>query len=252
MTSEAQDRVHELLADRATVGLRDAEAHELATLLKRHPELGGPDNDSFDLAAAAIGVAMNGAGDSMPTSLRRRVMADAEAWFTRTDRTHGRWVYWSGWLAAAASLLLAFVIWTRDGSPAMPTAAERRAALAATTDAVVLGWQPTADPAAADAGGDVVWSGDRQEGYMRFRGLAANDPADSQYQLWIFDSARNGDYPVDGGVFDVPAGAGDWVVPIRARLPVSEAVLFAVTVEPPGGVVVSTRERIALTAQPQG
>jgi hypothetical protein len=33
-------------------------------------------------------------------------------------------------------------------------------------------------------------------------------------------------------------------------LPVGEAVLFAITVERPGGVVVSSRERIALVAQP--
>ena len=55
---------------------------------------------------------------------------------------------------------------------------------------------------------------------------------------------------MDGGVFDVPPGADEVIVPIRARLPVGEAVLFAITVEPPGGVVVSTRERIALVAQP--
>ena len=39
-------------------------------------------------------------------------------------------------------------------------------------------------------------------------------------------------------------------MPIRAKLPVGEPVLFAITVEKPGGVVVSKRDRIALVAKP--
>ena len=53
----------------------------------------------------------------------------------------------------------------------------------------------------------------------------------------------------DGGVFDVPPGGGDVVVPIRVKLGVTRPKLFAVTVEPPGGVVVSNRERIPLLAK---
>jgi anti-sigma-K factor RskA len=84
---------------------------------------------------------------------------------------------------------------------------------------------------------------------MRFRGLAANDPAVAQYQLWIFDAERNEAYPVDGGVFDVPAKSdGDVVIKIDPRLPVSRATAFAITVEQPGGVVVSSRERLPLLA----
>ena len=86
---------------------------------------------------------------------------------------------------------------------------------------------------------------------MRFRGLAPNDPTERQYQLWIFDPSRS-DWeaePVDGGVFDVGAG-GEVVVPIDAKLAVAETALFAVTLEVPGGVVVSDRERLVLTASP--
>jgi hypothetical protein len=53
---------------------------------------------------------------------------------------------------------------------------------------------------------------------------------------------------VDGGVFDVDRETGDVVVPITARLKVVEPTLFAVTIEKPGGVVVSKRERIVVTA----
>ncbi|MEX0670934.1 MAG: anti-sigma factor [Pirellulales bacterium] len=99
--------------------------------------------------------------------------------------------------------------------------------------------------------GDVVWSQSRQQGFMRFRGLAANDPTVEQYQLWIFDADRDEDYPVDGGVFDVAASDsdGEIVVAIDARLPVGKPTLFAITVERPGGVVVSSRERLPLLAQ---
>ena len=68
-----------------------------------------------------------------------------------------------------------------------------------------------------------------------------------QYQLWIFDKGRDVRYPVDGGVFDVSA-AGEVVIPITAKLAIGQPTLFAVTVETPGGVVVSERKRIVVTA----
>jgi anti-sigma-K factor RskA len=132
-------------------------------------------------------------------------------------------------------------------APRPPTPAEQRAALLAEApDARTIGWSATPDPAARGATGDVVWSEARQQGYMRIRGLAPNDPARAQYQLWIFDGRRDPAHPVDGGVFDV--AAGEVVVPIHAAIRVFAPKLFAVTVERPGGVVVSKRERIVLTA----
>jgi anti-sigma-K factor RskA len=113
----------------------------------------------------------------------------------------------------------------------------------------VQSWTATDDPTATAAAGDIVWDEATQQGYMRFTALSVNDPDEFQYQLWIFDAERDERYPIDGGVFDVPAGGGEIIVPISAKLPVSQAVLFAVTVEAPGGVVVSSRERIALLAE---
>jgi hypothetical protein len=134
-------------------------------------------------------------------------------------------------------------------NPSPPDLSAMRARLAG-GGAPVVAWSGTEDPAAVEASGDLVWDDRRQEGYMRFRGLAANDPAVYQYQLWIFDATRDERHPVDGGVFDVPAGSDEVIVPIRAKLPVGEPVLFAITVEKPGGVVVSKRDRIALVAKP--
>ena len=84
---------------------------------------------------------------------------------------------------------------------------------------------------------------------MTFRGLPANDPTRTQYQLWIFDQNQDERHPVDGGVFDIAPGSSEAVVPITAKLAVHTPTLFAVTIEKPGGVVVSSRQRLVLAAK---
>jgi hypothetical protein len=153
----------------------------------------------------------------------------------------------AGLLAAAAALL-----YVGRRSPAVVadkrSAADARAELLATApDVTTLAWTATPDPSGAAAAGDVVWSTSAQKGFMRFTGLQPNDATTSQYQLWIFDKNRPEETPVDGGVFDV-SSTGEVIIPITAKLPVGEPLLFAVTIEKPGGVVVSKRERIVVTA----
>lgn len=132
--------------------------------------------------------------------------------------------------------------------PPLPSAA-RAQLLASAVDVQTLPWSATGDPAAHGVTGDVVWSPSLQEGYLRFNGLAPNDPRILQYQLWIFDKRRDDRFPVDGGVFDI-SPTGEVVIKISPKLFVAEPVLFAITIEPPGGVVVSKRERIVVTAAP--
>lgn len=161
------------------------------------------------------------------------------------------------WLAAAACLVVAggAVWWAYAQKPA-PTpvpvvattpATERAALLANAADVSKITWTITQDPTSRSATGDVVWSPSAQKGYMRFVGLAPNDPTQFQYQLWIFDKTRDQAYPVDGGVFDVTSN-GEVVIAIDPKLHVNDLAMFAVTVEKPGGVVVSKRERIVVTA----
>jgi len=188
----------------------------------------------------------------------------------RAGRLSGKWSWLAaaGWWTAACLAGLLFWQWSGLSRPVTPpddvaptpSLAELRGSLLAEDpQAVTVAWTKASDDPAVVTGpadretagglGDVVWSAARQEGFMRFRGLAANDPAVAQYQLWIFDAERNDAHPVDGGVFDVPAEAGgDVVVRIDPRLPVGRATAFAVTVERPGGVVVSSRERLPLLA----
>jgi hypothetical protein len=257
-------RAHDLLADRALFGLDDADARELR-------DLGADADDSYDLAAAAIDLATLPV-EPMPAAVADRIAA------ARHPRTLAGWVMPGtpsaadvepvpsvptgapvvplarprrrraalAWLAAAASLVLVVgAWWLLRNRPALTAARARADLLASATDATPLPWHPT--PEAASASGDVVWSPSTQRGFLRFVGLPPNDPTRTQYQLWIFDRQRDQAYPIDGGVFDV-SSTGEVVVPITAKLRVGDATLFAVTVERPGGVVVSRREHIVVTA----
>ncbi len=153
-----------------------------------------------------------------------------------------------GWLAAAALLVATIAAYGRIASleatyGAGSAEARRSEMIATAADVEVLPW------ATEGVSGDVTWSDARNAGFMRIEGLVQNDPSVSQYQLWIFrglDPATEA-HPVSGGVFDV-AGDGEVIIPIDAQLELGRAGLFAVTVEEPGGVMVSEREQIVLVA----
>jgi len=182
-----------------------------------------------------------------------------------TASRSGSW----GWLAAAACLVLAVLGWVRSpptaptiadngnvapsavpvepqvqppvppASVAPPTPAEERMAMLAQADSIKVTLGATKDPAAVGVTGDVVWDPASQKGFVHFVGLATNDPQVRQYQIWVFDGTRDKRYPVDGGVFDVPADQPEVVIPIHAALAIRQAKAFAITVEKSGGVVVS-------------
>ena len=96
--------------------------------------------------------------------------------------------------------------------------------------------------------GTVVWSDELQEGYMSLTNLAANNPGTHQYQLWIVDPTRD-ENPVDGGVFDIPSGGGTTIIPIRNPLAITDPKAFVITLEQPGGVVVSKQEVVVALAK---
>ena len=76
---------------------------------------------------------------------------------------------------------------------------------------------------------------------MSLANLPVNDPKKNQYQLWIVDPERD-EKPVDGGVFDISSKDGTTIIPIRNPLVVKDPKLFVITLEQPGGVVVSKQE----------
>lgn len=155
------------------------------------------------------------------------------------------------WMACAASLTLALGLWWNSArnQPTLATAssAEARTQLISeATDLLRVEWGQGKTPFELPVGGDVVWSNERQTGFMRFVGMPVNDPMTEQYQLWIIDPDRDQE-PIDGGVFDVGQD-GEVVVAIDAKLAVLNPAAFAITVEKPGGVVVSTQENMPLLA----
>lgn len=264
-----RERLDELLVDRAVDGLDTAEEAELETLLAR---LGHEDPEGYDLAAASVWVAAGAPEEAMPAAVadRARQTLETGAPAPREDgdgRGKGgdnvvplqaqprpvRRVATAGWIAAAAALVLAVSGWwprLGERGPEQLTAA-RDALLADAADAVRVDWSNTDHPRAQKLnGGYVVWSDERQQGYMTFEGIPDNDPSEHQYQLWVFDATRSEDYPVDGGVFDARRNdAGEVVIPIENKLPVQQATQFAVTLESPGGVVVSDRDPILWLAK---
>ena len=108
--------------------------------------------------------------------------------------------------------------------------------------------QPGPDAAGSAVRGEVVWDPRSSGGYLKLRGLPVNDPKREQYQLWVFDGTRDQRYPVDGGLFNVSKD-GELELWIRVPIPVRNAAMFAVTVEQPGGTVVSDRGRIVALAK---
>lgn len=261
------ERLLALLADEATGALSREERAELDTLLAEGltDERGRVicEDDMHRVAGELIAAGVE--REQMPAHVRGAILARAarergsgsasgaapEASSTTPPRSARDW---GGWVAAAAAVLIAALGWLRTPpAPATPTPEQLAAVLEADAETVRVPWTSPGDPAGAGASGEVLWNNRLQRGFMRITGLAKNDRKVEQYQLWIIDSGRSEPQPVDGGVFDFDPGAGGTaVIPIRAAISVRTPAAFAVTVEKPGGVVVSKQERVPLLAQIKG
>ncbi|MBR9812743.1 anti-sigma factor [bacterium] len=201
--------------------------------------------------AAAYDIARNpGPYEDMPAALETRIRLAAA--LNKRDaaapkRRNGEPTLLGNlaWIAAAAAIVAAIAGWWPRGGEELSTQVAVQQLEATAEEVTKVALSGTKDATVADAfSGEVIWSQSEQRGYMRLAGLAANNPETEQYQLWIIDAER-GEYPVDGGVFDVPEPAGENTVPFEAKLAVYQPAAFAITVEQPGGVVVSSQDRVA-------
>lgn len=172
----------------------------------------------------------------------------------------------AGWLAAAAAITVAAIGWMRpidqnsdDRSVAVQTADQKLAALEAIPGTVSAEWfawpagtlAPATEPrpAASEVSGRFVWNESLQQGYMVFEHMPVNDPTLEQYQLWLVSADH--EHPIDGGVFDI-ASSERVIVPIDPKLRATNVAALGITVEKPGGVVVSSREdRLVASLVPQ-
>jgi len=272
------DAMLDLLTKQVTEGLASEEQRALDGMDSAMTSAYARD---LERAAAAISLAATASSEELlPPGLRVRIEQDAQAFFAgpnvntlkspRVDPRAGSRKAAAGWFAAAACLVLAVFGWLRPPAlipapstsnlpigpppiavppvrtPVPPTPAEERAALLALPESVKVSLSATKDPAAAGVTADAVWDPATQRGFLRIVGLKPNDSRTGQYQAWVFDAERDKRYPLDAGVFDVPPNSSEVIVPIRAELPVHVPKAFAVTLEKPGGVVVSALRHVVV------
>lgn len=257
--SEKQTRFDELCAGKAMGELLLDEERELDALMD---ELAAAPDDDLEWLSAALEVsATNGDfAEPMPEHLRARLhdWADhaappAPSNVLQPDVSQWRIIARSpltGWAAAAAVLVFSLLLSDRDevtqkSQALSPAQAESRLRTEA-ADLIERNFAGLGDFSAA--GGSVIWSDARQEGYMILDGVPANDPQMAQYQLWIVDPTRD-EAPVDGGVFDIPRDGSRVVIPISAKLAVNQPQAFVITLEQPGGVVKSKQEKVVALAK---
>lgn len=253
-----KERLLELLADEVLDGLTAEESAELERLRATEP---GLDPLEFERAAAAAHVAfLENAAQSLPEETRQKLLKTGAKWMKTGGRRGGqqfkitkpmtsvevprssdsRVLGRIGWLAAAVCLAIAvWGWWPKIELTLWPTRAVNAA-----SDRVVVAWKPGTDPTGVTSSGSINWSNTLQRGYLKVSGLKPNDPTKEQYQLWIGD--KNQAKPIDGGVFDVVDGSGEVIIQIDPKLKVTDLTMFAVTVEKPGGVVVSELGRVAM------
>ena len=275
MNQENRELYLDLLTKKAMSGLDDNEQSQLDQI----SEPGETEEfRSLEMTAAAINLA-GIAEEPMPAHLYSKISTDAGKYIGTESRAaqpvftsdqifskpgSRSWFGWLGWAAAAAACIaLAVNLWFTRMQPApvdraqnappvetprIVTPAEAREEMLKSGAGMVKASWTAGNVKNMQVTGDIVWSDAKQTGFMRFRGLPVNDPSKNTYQLWIFDKTQDKATPIDGGTFDVNSD-GEVVIPINAKLKASGPEMFAVTMEKPGGVVVSKREKIAAIAK---
>jgi anti-sigma-K factor RskA len=259
---EPDTRLQELAAGYAIGDLSDAELLEIKAYDEK--SFGAMVERSEEAAANAFLTFQKTAPvEPIPTDLSLRLKNMAEGFSNKPTESdllrvanpkleHATYIRRreiAAWLCVAASVAFALMVWIPSRTSIRYSATARRDILIANaSDLIRTRWESTNQELVQGKElGDVVWSSASQEGFMKIRGLPVNDRSKEQYQLWIIDPSRD-EKPVDGGVFDITS-TEDAIVPIHAKLRVDKPAVFAVTIEKPGGVVVSDQKRLPLIAK---
>jgi hypothetical protein len=219
----SHDRFEELEAGRLLGDLTSEERNEWRELSREHAE---HSDSSLELAAAAVEAEFALGGEtSLPSGLAGALRDGAREFSTRPQepgnvveggfRRRILAAPGAGWAFAAGIAILFVVVIFVNPAPdvleVVDVPIEER-----TADLVTPAF----------------------EGQGTYAGI---------YQLWIVDPARSAE-PVDGGVFDVDS-AGTVRVPIDAKLSVRKPQAFVITLEKPGGVVVSSQKVVVAVSE---
>jgi anti-sigma-K factor RskA len=248
--SDSKMRFDELCAGRAMGDLSPQEERELMVLGK---ELGIDPDLAFELLAASLEIdSLDSSLELPPAGLVTRLHRCA-AEISRSEKvitppvSAWRKIITSpltGWAAAAAIAILA-VLGSQKDATLSPAQAEAKLRTEA-RDLIERNFAGLGN--FQNSGGKVIWSDTLQQGYMTLTGIPVNDPKQAQYQLWIVDPKRD-EAPVDGGVFDIPTDGLPVIVPISAKLALTNPQAFVITLEQPGGVVKSKQEQVVALAK---
>ena len=239
------DRFEELDAGRAFGDLSSEEFNEWQQLA---PQFLNSQEVSFDYLLTELELDRT-SSTPLPSSLSEKLGETTQQFISGVskepeDQKVTPFVNWLGWGIAAC---LAVLLLLGPSEPKVATVAEKFEVLKESSGSMLLEFAPASDPY-AKVEGEVIWNDERQEGYMSLINLAANNPKENQYQLWIVDPERD-ELPVDGGVFDIPNGVDKALIPIKNALEVDKPTLFVITLEQPGGVVKSKQEVVVAIAK---
>ena len=239
------DRFEELDAGRAFGDLSSEEFNEWQQLA---PQFLNSQEVSFDYLLTELELDKT-SSTPLPSSLSQKLGETTDQFISgdnkdSDDQKVTPFVSWLGWGIAAC---LAVLLLLGPSEPKVATVAKKFEVLKESPGSMLLEFAPASDPY-AKVEGEVIWNDERQEGYMSLINLAANNPKENQYQLWIVDPERD-ELPVDGGVFDIPEGVDKALIPIKNALQVDKPTLFVITLEQPGGVVKSKQEVVVAIAK---
>lgn len=208
-------------------------------------------------------------GESLKRNFSQKPVAETQTPLQETiqdvagiEESGFSFMQWLGWgVAVAACIALVANIWMTRIQPKEeivvekqptavikePTIAEQKQQLlASANDVVRRNWSSPKE--GENLSGEIVWSNAEQKGFTTFRGLPVNDPTKETYQLWIVDETQGEKTPINGGVFNV-SKEGEVIIPIDTGIEVKKPKQFAVTLEKPGGVVVSKQEKLVAVAK---
>ena len=200
----------------------------------------------FEAAVQSLAIALP--EESPSENVKKRLLDQAEAVSTRvraveTPRKRSSILAWTGWLAAAASILAAVLVFSSNTALREQVASlntrvvelegqmtQQRLLLASLTDPDVRVVNLAGQGDAPGARGRIFWNEAQRRWRFYVSGLAPA-PSDRSYQLWFVPTAGN---PVSAGVFKTnPDGSFEGDIPVPGDLAMLKAT--AVTTEPADG-----------------
>lgn len=251
--------VHEQFSeDLALYALGSLEGDEKLSLEKHLEECASCRRELAEMRGSAALLALSASGPRPPERSKSRLMsAIAQEPRTQIARSRPRWWSGLGWAAAAAMLVLAFVMWNQNQR--LKSSVHQWAELSTQQRQELEGARRVVDTlTASDAlrvtvlpvgfkapppEGKAIYSRERN-GLIFMASNLRPLPAQKAYELWLIPTTGD---PIPAGVFKPDARGSATVV--NPPLPQGvEAKAFAITIEPESGSMTPTKPIVMMGA----